>query len=192
MDPIILFLRLLLPLTIFHAPLAGGLASLVLDGLDWHVNLLDLPNLHTHYAVLDKFLDLYYLTIEAYMVLRWKVVRDKAIALGLYGLRVVGMMLFFVLGNEVFLVLFPNIFEVFFLFYLAWSAFTRKKQMSSWLPWASVVVLGIPKVIQEYWMHVVSPMNWQQIPFIVGPWHGAYDNLYTQIGIGILWLIFVT
>lgn len=65
MDPVILVLRLLVPLAIFRYPFLGGLASIWLDGIDWSVNLFGLVNLHANYILLDKILDLYYLSIEA-------------------------------------------------------------------------------------------------------------------------------
>ena len=67
---IVIVLRLIVPVSIFRWPLAGGVASMVLDGLD--VVLVDvLANLLGRgagfgdtYQTMDKSLDIYYLSFE--------------------------------------------------------------------------------------------------------------------------------
>ena len=59
---IIILVRLVVPLSIFRWPLAGGVASMLLDALD--VVLIEMIGLggFSNYASLDKALDMYYLS----------------------------------------------------------------------------------------------------------------------------------
>lgn len=74
---IVIALRLVVPLSILRWPLAGGIVSMVLDGLD--VVLVDLfsrilggsPEFGPEYAQLDKLLDTWYLTLELIVTRRW-------------------------------------------------------------------------------------------------------------------------
>ncbi len=67
---IVIVARLIVPVSIFRWPLAGGVASMVLDGLD--VVLVDVlanllgeePGFGNTYQTMDKPLDLYYLSFE--------------------------------------------------------------------------------------------------------------------------------
>src|SRR5687767_8535111 len=116
MDPIILVLRILVPLSIFRFPLLGGLLSLFLDGLDWWVNIFGIEDIQRNYQILDKLLDIYYLSIEAYVVLRWRNESARFLGLSLYIYRLVGVILFELTGARIFLFVFMNLFESFFLF----------------------------------------------------------------------------
>ncbi len=180
MDPVIILLRLLVPLSIFHYPFAGGIISMWLDGIDWSVNIFNLPNLHANYVVLDKLLNLYYLSIEAYVLLKWKSVLAKKIAFGLYAIRALGIVLFAFIGKEYLLFIFPNIFENFFLFYLAVKFILRKEvKLTASTLWISVLVIAIPKMVQEYVMHVQLVNNWRPVQVPGTPF--IYDNLYGQL-----------
>ncbi|MCH8161414.1 MAG: hypothetical protein IIB88_05920, partial [Chloroflexi bacterium] len=68
---LIVVLRILLPLTILRWPLAGGIIALLADALDIVLaSLVDLGGLW-QYHNLDKFLDTYYLGLEAIVAQRW-------------------------------------------------------------------------------------------------------------------------
>ena len=185
------FLRLIVPLSIFHFPLAGGLASTFLDGIDWSVNLFNLPNLHINYVLLDKILDIYYLSIEAYVLLKWKSIMAKNMAIGLFIWRAMGVILFAVIGKEFLFFWFPNIFENFFLFYVAVAFFLKKEpKLSALTLWISFIILAIPKLVQEYVMHVQLVSNWRAVTIAGLPF--KYDNLYHQLFIGIALVAVVT
>ena len=74
---IVIALRLFVPLTILRWPLAGALASMVLDGadvilVDAFASLLGQPGeFGPVYAQIDKVLDLWYLSLELVVVRRW-------------------------------------------------------------------------------------------------------------------------
>src|SRR5262245_55908879 len=114
---IIIALRLLVPLTIFRWPLAGGLAAMLLDGLD--VVLIELipgGSFGDHYHTLDKLLDTYYLTIELIVALRWKNPWAKWPAAVLFGYRLAGVALFELTQARIMLFIFPNLFENWWLY----------------------------------------------------------------------------
>lgn len=196
MDPIILVLRILVPLSIFRFPLLGGLSSLFLDGLDWWVNIFGIEDIRNNYQVLDKLLDIYYLSIEAYVVWRWKNKVARRVGLGMYFYRLVGVFLFELTGVRLFLFVFLNIFESFFLFYLLCRKILgREPKISLKLLVFSVIVLFIPKVLQEYPQHAALFWHWRNVEIglfsrrIVFP----YDNVIHQglIVLGIVVFICV-
>lgn len=69
---VIIALRLLIPLLIPRFPMAGGLLSMGMDGLDVVlVEYISDGGMGSHYHTLDKLLDLYYLGLEAWTVRHW-------------------------------------------------------------------------------------------------------------------------
>lgn len=192
MDPIIIFLRLLIPLSIFPFPFAGGLSSLFLDGLDWWINFFGFSNIHQGYQNLDKLLDIYYLTIEALVVWSWKDKRVKLIALGMFFYRVVGVVLFELTGMGIFLFIFPNIFENLFLFYMLCRKILRvEPKIPPGLLYFCLMILLIPKMIQEYSQHVALIWNWQHIKINIFGVVIPYDNIFGQLVVGGLLVCFV-
>jgi hypothetical protein len=163
----------------------GGLLSLFLDGLDWRINIFNLANIHANYVVMDKLLDFYYLTIELFIITKWKSIFAKRIGIGLYLLRIVGVVLLAITGKGYFLFIFPNIFENFFLFYLAVKHIRgREINLSAITLFSSVIILAVPKLIQEYFMHIRMLSDWR---FITVPGTSfRYDNVYHQLLIGII------
>ena len=121
---IVIALRLVLPLTILRWPLAGGLLALVIDAVD--VVLVDAiagvlgqpPEFGPIYAQLDKWLDLYYLTLELVVARRWTEVVPRRTAYVLFAWRLIGVILFEITLFRPLLVVFPNLFENYFLYIL--------------------------------------------------------------------------
>lgn len=156
-----------------------------LDGLDWRINIFNLANIHANYVIIDKLLDFYYLSIELFIIMKWKSIFAKRIGIGLYLLRMMGVVLLVITGKAYFLFIFPNIFENFFLFYLAVKHIIgREINLSVITLSLSVLVLAVPKLIQEYFMHIRILSNWR---FITIPGTSfRYDNIYHQLLIGII------
>lgn len=183
MDPIIILLRILVPLGIFRFPLIGGFLSLWLDGQDWFVNFFNTPNLHQNYNQIDKLLDIYYLSIEAYVVWGWRNVSARSVGLGLFLYRAVGVILFELTHARVLFFVFPNIFESFFIFYLGCRTLLRREpKISPKLLALSVITLFIPKMIQEYPMHVKMLWQWRYITVTLFSKSIVfqYDNIFHQ------------
>ena len=149
---LIIVLRLLIPLTILRWPLAGGILALLADALDIvFASLIDLGGLW-QYHNLDKYLDTYYLALEAIVAQRWLALPRWTATL-LFGYRLTGVVLFEVTNIRLFLFFFPALFENFFLFYAALLRFFPEynltpRRLAFWL-----AILLVPKMIQEYVLH---------------------------------------
>lgn len=161
---IVLFLRIIIPFTIFKWNLWGILASLIIDAID--VVLIDLfggAAFSIDYHRLDKILDMYYLSIALFVSLKWTVLA-KYTSLALFVYRMIGIVLFEITGARIYLFIFQNLFENFFIFEAV-----RQKFFSSWeltpkrLVWA-LVLLEIPKMLQEYILHFkeLKPWTWMK------------------------------
>jgi hypothetical protein len=161
---VVITLRLLVPLYIFRKPLPGTVAALVLDALDVViVEFFGEGGMGEHYHSLDKLLDLYHLSICAYVSWTWKERVPRLIALALFAYRVIGVVLFEIFGWRPLLFIFPNLFENWFLFVLIVWRFFPNVRLDTWnrsLLW--LIVLYIPKLGQEYLLHVaeVQPLGW--------------------------------
>lgn len=147
---LVMLVRLIVPFLILRHPLLGGILCIVLDYVDFDLIRWFNPEFLDAYQSLDKWLDLYYLSFEAFVVYLWKNLTLKKAILGLFVYRVLGIILFQTTGNEVILFLFPNFFEVIFLYYLIFKG-----------RWKAILGLGVIwKVYQEYYLHIVKPDNW--------------------------------
>ncbi len=155
---IIVGLRLIVPLAIPRYPLPAIIAAATLDGLDLGI-FTGLTNLDvTNYQSYDKALDVYYLAIAYLSTMRnWTNVDAVVAARILIYLRLLGSLAFELTGIRWMLLVFPNAFEYFFVFYhlvaLRWNPerLSRKDIL--------VVIAGIWVVIklpQEYWLHVAQ------------------------------------
>jgi hypothetical protein len=152
---IVLVIRFAVPLTIFRWPLWGGVASMCADALDvvaW--SLMPWGGYPHSYHRLDKYPDMYYLSIEFIVTqMRWGVGWPRRISLALFVWRLAGFVLFELTGERKLLFLCPNIFEIFYLFvmiattYVPWYKLTPLR-LSLWL-----AALGIPWWIKEYFLH---------------------------------------
>lgn len=108
-----LVVRLLVPLLIFRRPLLGGVLSIVADFSDlvffnlWGWAPWD-------YQQFDKLLDLYYLTLELIVAQRFARL-PRIVASILFAWRLIGVAVFEVSGQREVLMVFPNLFEGWFL-----------------------------------------------------------------------------
>jgi hypothetical protein len=133
-------------------PLAGGLLAVFVDLTDlyWR-EVLDLGGV-PDYQTFDKLADQVYLAVFLIVALRWTG-PERAISIALYAFRMVGFVLFELTGARGLLVLFPNVFEFWFLFV---AAFHHVRPAMTWSRLQLVVVL-IPltgaKEVQEWALH---------------------------------------
>ncbi len=159
---VVISLRLIVPLLILKRPLAGGFAAMLLDGLDVViVELFGPGGMGEHYHSIDKILDTYYLSLEAYVAFGWTQHIPRLIALWLFAIRLAGVVLFEITGWRPVLFMFPNLFENWFLFVLIVWRFFPKLNLNSWrtaLIW--LAVLYIPKAFQEYLLHIAEAQPW--------------------------------
>ncbi|HEV2073204.1 MAG TPA: hypothetical protein VGR29_06125 [Thermomicrobiales bacterium] len=163
-------LRVVLPLLILRKPLLGGILAMLLDALDVViVELFGAGGMGHHYHSIDKVLDLYYLGLEAWVALSWieRIPRISAIALFLY--RVAGVVIFELTQWRPTLFIFPNLFEHWFLFYLIRSRFFPGLRLNAWkntIIW--LAILYIPKLAQEYLLHVAQAQPWDWVKGVLG------------------------
>ena len=154
----IVILRILIPLTIPRFPLPGIIAALVLDAIDQTL-FQSLTNLELDgYQGYDKALDIYYLTIAYIASMRnWTNQAAFRISRFLFYYRLVGVVLFELTQIRWLLLIFPNVFEYFFIFYeivrLRWNP--RRLSTRALLIAAAAIWIVI-KLPQEYWIHVAQ------------------------------------
>jgi hypothetical protein len=157
---IIIIIRLLVPLSIFRWPLGGAIASLVADTLDVvFVDALDMGGF-SDYASLDKFLDMYYLSFCLIVSLRWEEALARWTSIVLFAYRALGFVLFETTQIRVFLFIFPNLFENFYLAYLTLKKLVLDFHLTPKSLAALLTLLLIPKLLQEYLLHYAEAKPW--------------------------------
>jgi hypothetical protein len=152
--------RLLLPLLIFKFPLPGIVICMQLDGFDQTIfeqlTHMDL----TYYQSYDKALDIYYLSLAYVATMRnWTSRPAFEVSRFLFYYRLAGGAIFELSGgtHRWLLLVFPNTFEYFFVFYeivrLRWDP--AKLSTRAWVIAAAVIWIFI-KLPQEIWLHVLK------------------------------------
>ena len=145
--------RIATSLPVLRWPLAGGLLAIGGDLADLLVrDLVDLGGVGD-YQLLDKALDQVYLALFLVVALRWDGV-ERRVAIALYVYRLAGSLVFVVTGERAVLLLFPNVFELWFLFVAATHHLSRPLR---WTPARLVAVLAVLtalKLVQEWALHV--------------------------------------
>jgi hypothetical protein len=148
---IVLVMRLTVPLTIFRWPLLGGVLAIVADTVDILVfQAFGFPSFGYH--ELDKLLDTYYLAIEVIVAQRWEPL-PRTTASALFAYRLLGVALFEWTDDRTVLLIFPNLFEFFFLLYAARLRFLDRPELTRATTPAWLAVLLVPKMAQEYTLH---------------------------------------
>ncbi len=185
--------RFLLPLTIPRYPLPGILASLVLDGVDQTIfqQFTRLPL--EGYQGYDKALDVYYLTIAYVSTLRNWVNRFAfQVSRFLFAWRLAGVALFELTHLRWLLLIFPNTFEYFFIFYetyrLRWDPrrMTRKLLIG-----AAALIWVVIKLPQEYWLHIAQAdtTDWIKTSLVGAPIERPWSEIF-RARPGILLAVF--
>lgn len=149
--------RFLVPLLIPKYPLPAIIACLVLDGVDQTIFQafgFDPPG----YQGYDKAMDLFYLSIAFLSSLQnWTSRAAVQISRFLFFFRMVGVLVFELTGLRAALLIFPNTFEYFFIFYeavrLRWDP--RRFGLRFWVLSAAAIWVVI-KLPQEYWIHIAQ------------------------------------
>ena len=96
---IISIFRIVLSLIVFKYNFFGAILVILIDFADlFLMNLLTFGGVR-NYQFLDKFLDLFYISYFLIISLRWKLL-IRNISIGLFVFRIIGFILFEVLGDE--------------------------------------------------------------------------------------------
>jgi hypothetical protein len=150
--------RFLVPLGIPRFPLPFEIAAMLLDAADQTIfqqfTKLDL----TGYQSYDKALDVYYLSIIYLSTMRnWVHLFAFEANRFLYFYRLVGVVLFEATHTRAILLIFPNTFEYFFIFYEAVRLRWNPLRMSKRLVIGAIAFIWIfIKLPQEYWIHIAQ------------------------------------
>ncbi len=164
---IVTLLRLLIPLLIFRYFSIGFIASFFLDAVDLDIIQFFGGRIFPSYQFWDKTLDTYYLSMAMLFSLSWKneLARQSSVILFFY--RVIGVVLFVVTGYRALLFFFPNLFEFFFIFYLLYLHFFKTDPIYSLKNLMIIlVILLIPKLVQEYILHFAQLHFWEWFSFL--------------------------
>lgn len=144
-------IRILGSLPVLRWPLAGGLLAILVDLSDLLLrDLLDLGGV-PDYQGLDKWLDQVYLGCFLVVALRWTG-PARTLAVALYAFRLVGFIAFEITHERALLLLFPNVFEFWFILVVALGA-TRLATWSTARVAAAVLILTGLKELQEWALH---------------------------------------
>src|SRR4029077_19017283 len=118
---------------------------------------------------IDKRLGLWYPSLELVVPRRWREPLGKRGAGGLCGWRLIRVVLFEITASHPLLFIFPNLFENFYLYVLIVRRFAPRLEPRTRLQLAAVLaVLLIPKLVQEYVLHVeeLHPWQWLRETFV--------------------------
>ena len=149
---VIAAIRIAGSLPVLRWPLAGGLLAIAIDLSDLLLrDTLDLGGI-PDYQALDKWLDQVYLATFLIVALRWQGL-ERSIAVALYLYRLVGFVLFEITGERSLLLVFPNVFEVWFIVVAAIHAIRPGFQWRHSVLVAVLATCVIVKEIQEWALH---------------------------------------
>jgi hypothetical protein len=152
----IIGIRLLVPLSILRWPFIGAVLSIAADALDIVIATLMDRYLHGgdvwRYHELDKYLDTYYLAVEAIVVQRWPLL-PRWVGTGLFSYRLIGVILFEITDVRLLLFIFPAIFDFYFLFYAGVTQYLPDYEVTPRRLFFWLAVLTVPKMFQEYTIH---------------------------------------
>lgn len=177
--------RFLVPLLIPRFPLPAIIASLVLDAVDGTILEKITGSEPEGYQTYDKALDIYYLAIAYVSTMRnWRHLAAFQISRFLFYFRMLGVAAFELSGARWLLIVFPNVFEYFFIWYEAlrtrWNPITFAL---GHVIGAAAVIWVVIKLPQEYWIHIA------QLDFT--DTMRDYPALWAVIAVGAVVLLFI-
>jgi len=151
----VILLRAFIPFTILRWPLMGGILAMIADGID--VMIYEafgygfLSGIPYHYV--DKVFDMWYLSFELIMILRWKDLLAKNTGKILYLWRFIGFLVFMIFGIREAFFFAPNFFEYFFIAMLVIWKFKPSFKLKLKSLIIIMLITGIPTIIKEYIYH---------------------------------------
>lgn len=174
-------IRLVLPPVVLKSPWWGMVLLLLVDWFDleiikWTGTWTGTDISFAFYQRYDKLLDLYMFSWSMVPVWRMWDMYAKQTATVLFLFRLVGVVLFEFTGLRYLLLMFPNVYEFFYIAvaYSKWKdesfAFVSQKQ-----PWLLALYLLVPKLVEEYAIHINEArvmahlkhdlLHWPKTPF---------------------------
>ena len=155
---LVVALRLLVPLGIPRFPLPGIVLALIVDAIDLTLFEQFTSRNLDGYQSYDKALDVYYLTIAYLATMRnWSNPGAFALSRFLFYYRLFGVVLFEYSHARWLLLVFPNTFEYFFIFYeavrLRWDPRRLSRRVVTGVAAITWIAIKLP---QEYWIHIAE------------------------------------
>ena len=134
----------------------GSIFAVLVDLSDlfWQ-DYLDMGGIR-NYQALDKILDLFYMSIFLFVALRWKNFLSK-IAIFLFIFRLVGLLIFEITQERIFLLIFPNVFEFWFILVSGLKLFLKEKTvLKPKIIIGSLVFSAGLKIFHEWVLHGIK------------------------------------
>ncbi len=177
--------RFLVPLLIPRFPLPAIIASLVIDAVDGTILEKLTGSEPEGYQSYDKALDIYYLAIAYVSTMRnWRYLGAFQISRFLFYFRMLGVTAFELSGARWVLIVFPNTFEYFFIWYEALrTRWNPIKLAVGHVIGAAVVIWVVIKLPQEYWIHIAQ-LDFTDVM-------RDYPVLWAVIAVGAIVLLFL-
>jgi len=131
---------------------AGALIAVGVDFSDlFWMNALKLGGLG-NYQAFDKWLDLVYMVTFLWVALRWSGLA-RNVAVGLFAFRMIGFIAFEVTQARPVLLVFPNVFEFWFIFIAILNHYWPKYELNRDRVVFWLVILTVLKLGQEWVLH---------------------------------------
>ena len=191
--------RFLLPLLIPFYPLPAIVLCLLLDGVDQTIFQVFTNLPLDGYQSYDKALDIYYLTVAYVSTFRnWTHLFAFRVSRFLLYYRLVGVVLFELTGARALLLIFPNTFEYFFIWYEAVRLWWNPRRLSRVaVISAAAAIWIIIKLPQEYWIHIAQRDATDTIKALLGggpdtPWGPLLTENALLIGLALATLVGLT
>ena len=147
--------RILAPVFILRWPLGGFAAAIVADTLDVVIVAVLQSGTFTDYTSTDKLLDTYALGFAALVAVRWENTTARYTSIVLFLYRLTGVLVVALTGSRWLLFVFPNIFEMFYVYHLSTVKWFPDFQVDRHRKLIVVLsLLTLMKLVQEYVLHV--------------------------------------
>lgn len=139
-------------LPVLRWPFYGAILAILVDQSDlFMMNLIHLGGV-TDYQTFDKYLDQVYLACFLAVALRWQGA-DRNVSVGLYAYRLLGFVVFEFTQTRGLLLLFPNLFEFWYLFVAGKQQFNLQERLRGRRLAVVLGALVALKMFQEYALH---------------------------------------
>jgi hypothetical protein len=162
--------RLASALPVLRWPWAGALLAIAVDLADLALFSYLGRGWPPDYQAFDKAADLACMTTFLIVALRWGR-PERPIAVGLFGLRMVGVAAFELTAMRPVLMAFPNVFELWFVFVTTRDRFMPGLTLTRTRALTSLAVLTALKLSQEWLLHVDRRLDGYALVDVVGRIH---------------------
>jgi hypothetical protein len=142
--------RVLCALPALRWPFAGGIFAILTDFSD--LFLMDAIGGIDDYQRIDKLCDLAYMLVFLKIALGWAGL-ERGVAAGLFAYRMIGEVVFELSGARWTLLVFPNVFEFWFIAVAALHHYRPGRTLSRRDAAVAFVLLLLGKEAQEYFLH---------------------------------------